>query len=106
MPNVALALYILYERFRMEDSFWKPYLNFLPPEYSTVLYFSSQDLLHMKGSPTFESAMKQCRNIFRQYAHFKRLFQVRTLHIFLIIKVNVTIFIFMFLFLYVARVSL
>ncbi|KAI5739714.1 hypothetical protein M8J77_022488 [Diaphorina citri] len=75
MPNVALALYILYEKFRLEDSFWKPYLNFLPPEYSTVLYFSSQDLLHMKGSPTFESAMKQCRNIFRQYAHFKRLFQ-------------------------------
>lgn len=75
MPNVALALFILHEKFRGDESFWRPYINFLPPHYSTVLYFKSQDLLHMKGSPTFESAMKQCRNIFRQYAHFKRLFQ-------------------------------
>lgn len=73
MPNVALAMYLLYIKFKNE-SFWKPYLDILPKAYSTVLYFSIDDLQELKGSPTFEVAIKQIKNIVRQYAYFHKLF--------------------------------
>lgn len=76
MPNVALALFLLVEWFRSDSSsFWTPYLSMLPHNFTTVMYFSSQDLQELKGSPAFESALKQCRNIARQYAYFYKLFQ-------------------------------
>lgn len=52
MPNVAIALLLLVERFRTDkQSFWAPYINMLPAVYSTVLYFSTQELQELKGSP-------------------------------------------------------
>ncbi|XP_046664621.1 actin-histidine N-methyltransferase [Homalodisca vitripennis] len=76
MPNVALALFLLLERFCKDTpSFWAPYIEMLPSTYTTVLYFSAQDLQELKGSPTLESALKQCRNIARQYAYFHKLFE-------------------------------
>lgn len=105
MPNVALALLLLLQR-RDPQSFWKPYVNILPQKYTTVLYFSPDEMLHLKGSPAFgnssqymiltqlfsifsfiiscdlnfnlstEMALRQCRSIARQYAYFSKLFQV------------------------------
>jgi len=51
MPNVALSLLLLVEKFR-PDSFWKSYIAVLPAEYTTVLYFKTNELLELKGSPT------------------------------------------------------
>ncbi|GLH07499.1 hypothetical protein R5R35_006483 [Gryllus longicercus] len=74
MPHVALALLLLVEKFSPE-SFWEPYIRALPTTYSTVLYFTTQELQELKGSPSFEPALKHCRNIARQYAYFSKLFQ-------------------------------
>ncbi|PSN34553.1 Histone-lysine N-methyltransferase setd3 [Blattella germanica] len=74
MPNVALSLLLLVEKFK-PDSFWKPYIAILPTEYTTVLYFKTSELQELKGSPSLEPALKQCRNIARQYAYFNKLFQ-------------------------------
>ncbi|KAF4519501.1 hypothetical protein B566_EDAN010686, partial [Ephemera danica] len=74
MPNVALSLLLLLEKFR-PDSFWAPYIAALPSQYNTVLYFTPAELSELKGSPALESALKQCRNIARQYAYFSKLFQ-------------------------------
>ncbi|KAE8752232.1 hypothetical protein FOCC_FOCC001025 [Frankliniella occidentalis] len=74
MPNVALALLLLLHR-RDLQSFWKPYINMLPSKYTTVLYFNPEELMHLKGSPAFEMALRQCRSITRQYAYFNKLFQ-------------------------------
>ncbi|XP_062569991.1 actin-histidine N-methyltransferase-like [Saccostrea cucullata] len=74
MPSVVLALHVLCER-RQADSFWKPYINVLPNEYTTPLYFLPEDLLHLKGSPAQSDCIKQFRNIARQYACFYRVFQ-------------------------------
>jgi histone-lysine N-methyltransferase SETD3 len=52
MPNVALSLLLLIERFS-PDSFWKPYIAVLPTEYTTVLYFKTNELQELKGSPSF-----------------------------------------------------
>ncbi|XP_023727954.1 actin-histidine N-methyltransferase isoform X3 [Cryptotermes secundus] len=50
----------------------------LPAEYTTVLYFKTNELQELKGSPSLEPALKQCRNIARQYAYFSNLFQQST----------------------------
>ncbi|XP_014216629.1 histone-lysine N-methyltransferase setd3-like isoform X1 [Copidosoma floridanum] len=73
MPQVALAISLLIEKKR-EDSKWKPYLNILPKKYCTVLYMNVKDMMELKGSPSFEPALKQCRNIARQYSYFHKLF--------------------------------
>ncbi|XP_033351895.1 actin-histidine N-methyltransferase [Bombus vosnesenskii] len=74
MPQVALAIALLIEKHK-EYSKWKPYLDILPTTYTTVLYMTAADMNELKGSPTLEAALKQCRNIARQYAYFNKLFQ-------------------------------
>lgn len=73
MPNVVLAMYLLIEKFK-ENSFWKPYLDILPKKYTTILYFTTDELEELKGSPTLEMALRQIKNICRQYAYFYKLF--------------------------------
>jgi hypothetical protein len=51
MPNVALSLLLLIEKFK-HDSFWKPYIAVLPADYTTVLYFKTNELQELKGSPS------------------------------------------------------
>ncbi|KAF5291062.1 hypothetical protein FQA39_LY14495 [Lamprigera yunnana] len=72
MSNVALAMYLLLEKFK-ENSFWKPYIDILPTTYTTVLYFNLEELQELQVSPTLESALKQIKNIARQYAYFFKL---------------------------------
>ena len=74
MPQVALAIALLIERHK-ENSKWKPYLDILPASYTTVLYMTAGDMIELKGSPTLEAALKQCRNIARQYSYFNKVFQ-------------------------------
>ncbi|XP_074643249.1 actin-histidine N-methyltransferase-like [Tubulanus polymorphus] len=74
MPNVALALHLLCER-NLKNSFWRNYINILPEEYTTPLYFSLEDLVLLKGSPTLSECLAQYRNIARQYAYFYQVFQ-------------------------------
>jgi len=73
MPNVVLAVHLLIER-NSPASIWEPYINTLPHSYSTVLYFSKDQLEGLKGSPALEDALKQCKFVARQYAYFYRLF--------------------------------
>ncbi|XP_018333535.1 histone-lysine N-methyltransferase setd3 [Agrilus planipennis] len=72
MSNVALTLVLLFEKFK-DDSFWKPYIDVLPVNYSTVLYFTYDELKELKGSSVLETALKQIRNICRQYAYLHKM---------------------------------
>ncbi|KAJ8720285.1 hypothetical protein PYW07_012328 [Mythimna separata] len=69
MPNITLAMFLLLEKHNPE-SFWKPYIDILPEKYSTILYFTLEELAELKPSPVFESALKLYRSIARQYAYF------------------------------------
>ncbi|KAG6450200.1 hypothetical protein O3G_MSEX006446 [Manduca sexta] len=69
MANIRLALFLLLEK-NNPDSFWRPYIDALPEKYSTVLYFTSEELSELKPSPVFESSLKFYRSIARQYAYF------------------------------------
>ncbi|XP_056631970.1 actin-histidine N-methyltransferase [Diorhabda sublineata] len=73
MPNVTLAVFLLYEKYKSE-SFWKPYIDILPNTYNTVLYFTVDELLELKGSPTLEKALCKNKSIIRQFAYFYKLF--------------------------------
>ncbi|KAL7299349.1 hypothetical protein TKK_0007922 [Trichogramma kaykai] len=51
MPNIALALALLFERCK-NSSKWNFYIKSLPRSYSTVLYMKPQDLEILKGCPS------------------------------------------------------
>ncbi|KAM3961518.1 SET domain containing 3 [Aphomia sociella] len=69
MPNITLALFLLLEK-KNPDSFWRPYIDILPEKYSTILYYTAEELSELRPSPAFESALKLYRSIARQYAYF------------------------------------
>lgn len=69
MPNITLALFLLMEKSK-PDSFWAPYIAVLPERYSTILYFTPDELAELKPSPVLESSLKLYRSIARQYAYF------------------------------------
>ncbi|XP_037073270.1 actin-histidine N-methyltransferase-like [Pollicipes pollicipes] len=69
LPQLGLTLHLL-EQSLTEDSRWAPYVASLPDTYDTVLYFTPDEIQLLKGSPCFEEAVKQCRNIARQYAYY------------------------------------
>ncbi|CAH1792481.1 unnamed protein product [Owenia fusiformis] len=74
MPNVVIALHLLCERL-LPSAFWEPYIKILPDCFSTPLYFTTEDMKELKGSPALNDAMSQYRNIARQYAYFFKEFQ-------------------------------
>lgn len=47
MPNITLALFLLHER---GQSKWKPYIDILPDQFDTPLYFDSEQLNRLKSS--------------------------------------------------------
>ncbi|GBP49169.1 Histone-lysine N-methyltransferase setd3 [Eumeta japonica] len=47
MPNITLALFILLQK-SDPGSFWKPYIEILPEKYTTVLYFTAEELINLK----------------------------------------------------------
>lgn len=66
MPNVSLALFLHCEKYN-NDSFFKPYLDMLPTEFNTTLYFSPSELEYLKGSATLGNAIHQYKAIVRQF---------------------------------------
>ncbi|XP_064403787.1 actin-histidine N-methyltransferase-like [Halichondria panicea] len=75
MPNVTLAMHLLNERYST-NSFWKPYIDSLPHEYTTPFFYHKDDLKELQSSPCLVKAIVQIRNVSKLYAHLHRL--VRT----------------------------
>lgn len=69
MPNISLALFLHCEK-QKPDSFYKPYIDVLPTEYNTTLYFSIKEMECLKGTPALTTAISQYKSIARQYGMF------------------------------------
>lgn len=67
MPNVSLALFLHCEK-NNDKSFFKPYLDLLPADFNTTLYFTPNELKYLKGSTTLGTAIQQFKAIVRQFA--------------------------------------
>ena len=56
MPNVSLALILLFLQSELNDKFalkWKAYLNILPNEFQTPLFFNMNEIILLKNSQCF-----------------------------------------------------
>jgi len=74
MGNISLSLHVLGEYVNPQST-WQPYLRILPASYDTTLYFTPEQVHGLKGSPALDEAIKQFRNVSRQYSYFYRIFQ-------------------------------
>jgi len=70
MPNVALALYVLHERFQTQ---WKPYFDVLPTHFETPMYLTLEQLNRLKPSAALSDALNHIQCIARQYCYIHNL---------------------------------
>lgn len=49
--NILLYLFLVHERFvKGENSFWSPYLELLPTQFETSIFFTDEELSELKGT--------------------------------------------------------
>lgn len=67
--HTLLALFLLMERKKGPDSYWKPYIDLLPTTYSNmpVLFDDSKLLELLKGSYGLEFAQKRKKTLIKDY---------------------------------------
>uniref|UniRef100_A0A914VA21 protein-histidine N-methyltransferase n=1 Tax=Plectus sambesii TaxID=2011161 RepID=A0A914VA21_9BILA len=75
MDNVVLALMLICELLKGEESRWQAYLAVMPETFSTPLFYTEEELEWLRPSPTFEDALKMYRSIARQFAYFHMIVQ-------------------------------
>ncbi|XP_064178331.1 actin-histidine N-methyltransferase [Anguilla rostrata] len=74
MGNVTLAFHLLCER-ADPASFWLPYIQTLPGEYDTPLYYEEDEVQHLQSTQAIQDVFSQYKNTARQYAYFYKVIQ-------------------------------
>ncbi|CAD5229582.1 unnamed protein product [Bursaphelenchus okinawaensis] len=69
MPNVTVAI-ILAEVLLSKDKRFLPYARALPSVHDTLIFMTTDQLLQLKPSPTFEAALLMYRSVARHYVYF------------------------------------
>lgn len=80
MGNITLAFHLLCERAN-PNSFWLPYIQTLPNEYDTPLYFEEDEVQYLRSTQAIHDVFSQYKNTARQYAYFYKVIQVSILNI-------------------------
>ncbi|KAG8514412.1 Actin-histidine N-methyltransferase [Galemys pyrenaicus] len=75
MGNITLAFHLLCER-ADPNSFWRPYIQTLPSEYDTPLYFEEDEVRYLQSTQAIHDVFSQYKNTARQYAYFYKVIQV------------------------------
>ncbi|XP_023603650.1 histone-lysine N-methyltransferase setd3 isoform X6 [Myotis lucifugus] len=74
MGNITLAFHLLCER-ADPNSFWQPYIQTLPSEYDTPLYFEEDEVRSLQSTQAVHDVFSQYKNTARQYAYFYKVIQ-------------------------------
>ncbi|XP_060611746.1 actin-histidine N-methyltransferase isoform X2 [Anolis sagrei] len=74
MGNITLAFHLLCERCN-PSSFWLPYIQTLPSEYNTPLYFEEEEVQYLQSTQAILDVFSQYKNTARQYAYFYKVIQ-------------------------------
>uniref|UniRef100_A0A7S2ZIR1 protein-histidine N-methyltransferase n=1 Tax=Rhodosorus marinus TaxID=101924 RepID=A0A7S2ZIR1_9RHOD len=69
IESLALSMCVLRERLLGSQSNFAPYLDILPHEFSTPLWFTPDEIVALKGSPVLDKATNRVRGHARQYCH-------------------------------------
>ncbi|XP_045679449.1 actin-histidine N-methyltransferase isoform X2 [Phyllostomus hastatus] len=77
MGNITLAFHLLCER-ADPGSFWQPYIQTLPSEYDTPLYFEEEEVRSLQSTQAVHDVFSQYKNTARQYAYFYKVIQITT----------------------------
>jgi hypothetical protein len=64
--SIQLAIKLIYERYK-DKSEWDPYIRALPRTYTTVYYWSLEDIERIKGTPIFRDVLKTLTIAVRAY---------------------------------------
>jgi hypothetical protein len=64
--SIQLAIKLIYERYK-DHSEWEPYIRALPRTYTTVYYWSLEDIERVKGTPIFRDVVKTLTIAVRAY---------------------------------------
>lgn len=80
MPNLMLAIFLMFESLN-PDSFWKPYIDVLPRDFNLPLFFSTEELAHLEGSPTYYDVLKTQKQTLRQYVLTHKLLGAKASHL-------------------------
>lgn len=80
MPNVSMSLLIL--KLKTETSTelalkWKPYLDVLPYQFNTPMYFSLEEIKMLQASQSFYDVLFHIRSVARQYAYLVGFFDAK-----------------------------
>ncbi|KAJ1943815.1 hypothetical protein FBU59_002792, partial [Linderina macrospora] len=60
-----MCAFLVHERFVNKQSFWKPYIDVLPKEFSTPVFFSSEEIEFLEGTPA-KSSVDEMREQYRK----------------------------------------
>ena len=60
----------------LANSFWQPYIQTLPSEYDTPLYFEEDEVRYLQSTQAIHDVFSQYKNTARQYAYFYKVIQV------------------------------
>jgi len=69
IESLALSMCVLRERLLGSWSKFAPYLDIIPQEFSTPLWFSPDEVVTLKGSPVLDKVTSRIRGHARQYCH-------------------------------------
>eukprot|EP00058_Branchiostoma_floridae_P019648 XP_002605138.1 hypothetical protein BRAFLDRAFT_122719 [Branchiostoma floridae] len=71
-PSQALAVFLMCEKCRREKSFWRPYIDILPEEYTCPAFFTEEDFRLLPNSLRGKAKAKkyECHKEFMELAPF------------------------------------
>ncbi|XP_035679503.1 SET domain-containing protein 4-like [Branchiostoma floridae] len=71
-PTQALAVFLMCEKYRREKSFWRPYIDILPEEYSCPTFFTEDDFRLLPNSLRGKAKAKkyECHKEYKELAPF------------------------------------
>ncbi|KAG0597800.1 hypothetical protein M758_12G021100 [Ceratodon purpureus] len=61
--RLLIILFLVIERARGRFSFWAPWLDVLPTEFRTTIFFSDEELLELEGTHLFQATKTRLRSL-------------------------------------------
>lgn len=75
-PVQILVVFLLFEKSKGLKSFWHPYINILPTQFTTTLYFTEQELEELQNKEMKQYALMEKEKLFKFYCESVQLLKM------------------------------